>query len=48
MKSNDFLLYTFKFICFATAFSMAGYWIFKFSKNEDITLIEYKAIKDLD
>ena len=47
MKSNDFLRYTFKFICFTTAFSMAGYWIFKFSRNEDITLIEYKAIKDL-
>ena len=27
---------------------MAGYWIYKYSKDEDISLIEYKTFKDPD
>ena len=27
---------------------MIGYWIHKYAKNDDITLIEYKEYKDTD
>ena len=48
MKTVQFLLRFFQFVCLCTAFGMAGYWIFKYVKNEDITLVEYKAFKDSD
>lgn len=48
MKTNLFLVYAFKCLCFSVAFGMAGYWIFKYSKNDDTTLIEYKPVVDSD
>ena len=38
----------FKFFCVLAASIMIGYWVYKFHKNDDITLIEYKSIVDLD
>ena len=37
----------FRVLCIlATAF-MIGYWLYKFQKNEDITLVEYKPVDEL-
>ena len=48
MKSINICLNFYKFLCiFATAF-MVGYWLFKFGKNYDATLIEYKSLDDTD
>ena len=33
----------FKFFCIVTTGFMVGYWIFKYHKNEDITVIEYNS-----
>ena len=46
MKRSLLFPYIFKFVCFITACSMAGYWVLKYSKNEDTTLVEYKTIAD--
>ena len=39
---------SFKCICIIIAFSMGGYWVHKYLKNEDVTLIKYIAYKDSD
>ena len=46
MKFIYLMLLGFKFLCILTACWMAGFWIYKYAKNEDITLIEYKTFKD--
>ena len=38
----------FKCICILIAFAMAGFWIRKFLKNEDVTLIQYETLSDSD
>ena len=38
----------FKLLCVLAASIMIGYWLYKFHKNDDITLIEYKSVLDLD
>ena len=38
----------FKLWCILTVSFMIGYWIYKFNKNEDITLIEYRLVTELD
>ena len=38
----------FKCICIIIAFSMAGFWIQKYLKNEDITVIEYITYNNSD
>ena len=39
--------YIFKFLCvLATAF-MVGYWMVKYERNDDLTLIEYKLLDDV-
>ena len=48
MKIDKCLLCSFKFLCVLTACWMAGYWIVKYLKNEDTTLVEYEAFDDLD
>ena len=48
MKRIEFFLCCFKWTCVLTAFLMIGYWIHKYVKNDDITLIEYKEYKDTD
>ena len=46
MRHLRSFLYCFKFLCLVTAGSMSGYWIYKYWKDDDITVIEYKAFKD--
>ena len=46
MKVFQFFLCCFKWICVITAISMAGYWIHKYLKNEDNTIIEYRAFRE--
>ena len=46
MRRFQYCLWFFKFLCLVTAFCMSGYWIYKYWKDEDITVIEYKAFKD--
>ena len=46
MKTIDLMLDFFKFLCVAIAGFMVGYWFYKFHKNEDISVIEYKPFKD--
>ena len=48
MKIDKCLLCSFKFLCVFMACWMAGYWILKYLKNEDITLVEYEAFNDSD
>ena len=38
----------FKWICVIIAFSMAGFWVRKYLKDEDITVIEYIAYNNSD
>ena len=46
MKTINLMLHFFKFLCVAIAGFMVGYWFYKFHKNEDISVIEYKPFKD--
>ena len=46
MKVFQYFLCCFKWICIITAMSMAGYWIHKYLKNEDNTIIEYRAFRE--
>ena len=48
MKGIEFFLCCFKWTCVLTACVMIGYWVIKYAKNDDITLIEYKEYKDTD
>ena len=36
----------FRILCLVTAGFMVGYWMYKFYKNEDVTLIEYKTFSE--
>ena len=36
----------YKFVCAIVVTFMIGYWFYKFHKNEDISVIEYKLFKD--
>ena len=48
MKLIDAFFIFFKVLCIlATAF-MVGFWLVKFKKDHDVTLIEYKAIEEFD
>ena len=46
----SFIFYNnlFKFVCCTTACCMIGYWIHKYMKNEDVSLIEYKSFAETD
>ena len=46
MKEINFFFTTFKFFCICATVFMVGYWLFKFQKNNDVTLIEYKSLDD--
>ena len=48
MRLVQYFLYCFKCLCLVTAGCMSGYWIYKYWKDEDITVIEYKDFKDSD
>lgn len=48
MKMITLMLDFFKFLCVAIAGFMVGYWFYKFHKNEDISVIEYKPFKDAE
>ena len=43
-----YLEITFKLSCILAVSLMIGYWIYKFNRNDDITLIEYKSVNELD
>ena len=45
---NDLVQKLFKFLCIVTAGVMVGYWFYKFQKNEDVSLIDYKTFKDAE
>ena len=48
MKSIGVCFHFYKFLCiFATVF-MVGYWLFRYGKNYDATLIEFKLLNDTD
>ena len=38
----------FKVLCIIAACCMIGFWIHKYSKDEDVSLIEYKSIQDAE
>ena len=38
----------FRILCLVTAGFMVGYWMYKFHKNEDVTLIEYKTFSGIE
>ena len=46
MKLLIFLVGTFKFLCFATTTFMVAYWVYKYEKNENVTLVEYKPLNN--
>ena len=46
MRRIQYFLCCFKLLCLITAGCMSGYWIYKYWKDEDITVIEYTAFKD--
>ena len=39
---------SFKFLCIFATTIMVGFWLYKFIEDHDVTLIEYKALEDLD
>ena len=43
-----FLVYLFNFTCFLSAFGMTIYWCFKYWKDEDLCVIDYKHFDDTD
>ena len=46
MSASQYVLFCFKFISILIAFAMAGYWIHKYAKNEDNSIIEYKTFRE--
>ena len=48
MKFTLSLATTFRILCLVTAGFMVGYWMYKFHKNEDVTLIEYKTFSETE
>ena len=48
MSFSQYILFCFKLISVSIAFAMAGFWIHKYAKNEDNTMIEYKTFRDSD
>ena len=46
--SMGHLVVAFKLSCIIAAGFMIGFWIYKYHKNDDITLIEYKPMTELD
>ena len=46
MIFSRYILFCFKLISVSTAFAMAGYWIHKYAKNQDNTIIEYKSYRN--
>ena len=45
---GDILKLSFKFVCiFATVF-MIGFWIAKFRKNDDVSVVEYKEFEEFE
>ena len=46
MQISILLINSFKFLCFCTTAFMEGYWIYKYQKNDDVTLIEYRSLHE--
>ena len=43
---STILVNIFKFLCFCTTVFMVGFWIYKYQKNDDATIIEYRSLHD--
>ena len=43
MNTLNLIMNTFKYLCMLTTCFMVGFWVYKYHRNEDITLTEYKA-----
>ena len=43
----NFLNWTFKMACTVATISMVSFWVFKFQKNDDLSVIEYKHISNI-
>lgn len=48
MNATKCSVNVFKLICIISACCMIGYWIHKFIKNEDVSLIEYKLFEETE
>ena len=48
MNKSSLIIDLFKFLCLLTAGFMIGFWIWEYLKNDDITLIEIKTLKEAD
>ena len=48
MNLYTLLVNSFKFLCFCTTAFMVGYWIYKYQKNDDATLIEYRSLHEIN
>ena len=38
----------FSIACFSSAIAMVGYWLYKFWRNDDLCLVDYKLFEDSD
>ena len=49
-NKNKYLIIrtTFKTVCLIVTSFMVGYWVYKFCMNEDITVIEYKTLRNAE
>lgn len=47
MNSLNIFLNIFKCLCVLATSFMVGYWVFKYGKNHDVTIIEYKSLGDI-
>ena len=44
----DTFFWTFKVICVLTTTCLVGFWINKFMKNEDVSMIEYQSVEAME
>ena len=47
MKFIDLYFAIFKFLCIVGTLVMVGYWLYKYSQNNDVTLIEFKSLEEI-
>ena len=47
MKLIDLYFTIFKLLCIVGTLVMVGYWLFKYSQNNDVTLIEFKSLDEI-
>ena len=47
-STYDTLSLTFKICCMMVAVSMAGFWVYKFQKDDNVSVVEYKDLRMTD